>query len=137
MTKQRSEVEALLGADHGLDNRQVAKLERLADQIADRYPGVAAKADREAALAMAHELLTAVVDPDRVVHELGLELFRVRRAERDTLVRIEQAAVMLVEDPPGEGVRSESGFARRAGVDRMTIRKWRGRRDRKRGGGDG
>lgn len=129
MTNQRDEVAAWLGDGHGLDDGQVAELARLYDQIAERYPGPYDKVDREAALATAHELLVAA-DPASVVTELGGELLRARQLERSTLARMQQAAVQLVEprEAKPKGVRSQSGFARAAGVDRMLVLKWLGLR---------
>jgi hypothetical protein len=125
--KTRGEVEVWLGDGHGLDDSQVAELRRQAGLIADRYPDD--EAEREVALTAALELLTEG-DPEATVAGMGRDLAASRSQERAALVRIEQAASMLVEPPElkPKGVRSQSGFARAAGVDRMTVLKWLGLR---------
>jgi len=127
--QQRGEVEVWLGDDHGLDDGQVAELRRQASLIAARYPDPGDASEREAALSAAREVLTAD-DPGTVVAGMGDELGQARSSQRMALVRIEQAAAMLVEPPESKpkGVRSQSGFAKTAGVDRMTVLKWLGLR---------
>lgn len=136
MTKakaQRSEAEAwmrsakaTLGAHPHLGH---ARAERIAAQIVNRYPSLDDEAARDAAVAAAYEVLVAD-NPESVVAGMGDELGRARSLQRMALVRIEQAASMLVEPPESKpkGVRSQSGFARAAGVDRMTVLKWLGLR---------
>jgi hypothetical protein len=129
MTTQRSEVEAWLGDGHGLDDRQVAEIQRQADQIAARYPDPDDEDARGTALMVAYRVLT-YEDPELVVADLGEKLSRNRRERRAVMVQLEQAASMLVEPPEArpKGVRSQSGFATLAGVDRMTVLKWLGLR---------
>jgi hypothetical protein len=45
-------------------------------------------------------------------------------AERKALVALRQVAVMRI----GNGDATEAGFAHQAGVDRMAVRKWLGKR---------
>jgi hypothetical protein len=136
MTKaktQRHEVEAWLGDSHGLDGELVAEFERQSDLIAARYPDPDDETERETARTAAYEVLSAGkhgLTHEALVVAMGDELGRARSQERAALVRIEQAASMLVEPPESKpkGVRSQSGFAKAAGVDRMTVLKWLGLR---------
>lgn len=43
---------------------------------------------------------------------------------RNALADLKEAALMLIES----GEYTEAGFAKAAGVDRMTVRNWRGKR---------
>src|SRR5437899_3329894 len=65
-----------------------------------------------------------VIDEDDPVAYLASDLTRARLAESRALAGLRQAAVMAV----GGGGESEAGFARRAGVDRMAVRGWLGKR---------
>jgi hypothetical protein len=120
---QRYEIEEWLGDDHGLDVDRVTDLVSAADEIACRYPDPDDRDDREAALTVAYRLM--VEDPETVVAALRVERERGRLA----LLGLQQAAHTLVEDGATRwsGIRSEAGFARAAGVDRMTVRDWRGK----------
>lgn len=132
MTKQRSELDAWLGAARGtlgavVDSRQA---ERVAAEIFNRYPDD--KTEREVALTAALELLVEG-DPEATVAGMGRDLAAARSQERAAQLRLGQVASMLVEAPSMEnpnpkGVRSQSGFAKAAGVDRMTVLKWLGLR---------
>lgn len=115
---QRHELEAWLGDDHGLTDVQIDELANTVHAIAERHPDD--DAEQEAALTAAYQV--AVGEGD-VVAEQGERLSYARRAEQKALSALQQAAVELVPDS-----ESESGFARRAGVDRMTVRKWTGKR---------
>lgn len=125
---QRYELDAWLGDDHGLTEDQITDLLATANEIAERYPDPDDEDDRETALTVAYRLLVEPVED--VVTELGLELFRARMAEVRCKVALKQAAHELVRSDAvrGDGVASEDGFAYAAGVDRMTVRKWLGKR---------
>ncbi|MGW6202564.1 hypothetical protein ACWF9B_02755 [Streptomyces sp. NPDC055089] len=60
---------------------------------------------------------------DTVVTDLAQRRAAARAAELDALAGLQQAAIVLIE----RGDTTESGFARQAGVDRMTVRKWHGK----------
>jgi hypothetical protein len=119
---QRYEIETWLGDDHRLTDDQVEQLRQTSDQIAERYPDPDDADEREAALIVAHQLMTA---GPSVVDELAGGLLRARVAEARALAGIRQAAVELVTPA---GPETEAGFARRAGVDRMAVRGWLGKR---------
>lgn len=127
-TTQRHEIEAWLGDDHGLTDQQIDDLMRTADEIADRHPDPDDHAERHAALTVAYRLMTGDTG---VVDELGRELTAARAAESLALTGLKQAADMLL---PGGGrplpssSETEAGFARRAGVTRMAVRDWLGKR---------
>jgi hypothetical protein len=121
VTVQRHEIEAWLGDDHSLTDDQIDDLMREADEIAERYPDADDQDERDAALAAAYRIM--VGEADSLVEELGRERLTARIAEAKALAGLRQAATMLV--PASE---SESGFARRAGVDRMAVRGWLGKR---------
>lgn len=118
---QRHDIEAWLGDDHGLTGEQVGKLQHTADDIAAHWPDEDERDEREAALTVAYRLMAG---DDGVVEELGQVLADARTAELRALAGLQQAAVTLV--PAGRD--TEAGFGRRGGVDRMTVRKWLGKR---------
>lgn len=124
---QRYELEAWLGEDNdrrghgGLMHDQVTELLTIANNIEARYPNDDESSDREAALTTAYRLM--VESPEDVVDELAMKLLHARLAESEALIAIRQAAIILV--PKGW---SENGFANAAGVDRMAVRGWLGKR---------
>ncbi|WP_331764767.1 hypothetical protein [Streptomyces sp. NBC_01238] len=117
---QRYELEAWLGNDHGLTDDQIDELLVQADEIDTRCGGDPDEA-REA-LTAAYRLMRE--DTDIVVAELAQSLTAARAAELDALAGLRQAAITLI----GSGDATESGFAKQAGIDRMTVRKWLGKR---------
>lgn len=118
---QRHDMEAWLGDDHGLTGEQVGELQHTADDIAARWPDEDDRDEREAALTAAYRLMAG---DDDVVEELGQVLADARSTELRALAGLQQAAITLVPTHR----ESEAGFGRRAGVDRMTVRKWLGKR---------
>lgn len=118
---QLFELEAWLGDNHELAEGQLAELLRLADEIHGRYPDPDDQAERDAALSTAYQLL---LGNDEVIDELAQKRANARAAESHALAGLRQAALMLI---PTES-RTESGFARQAGVDRMAVRGWLGKR---------
>lgn len=120
MATQLHEIEAWLGDDHGLTSEQIDELAHTADEITDRYPDEDDRDEREAALTAAYRIM--IGDQD-VVEELAAELTRARHAQVRALAGLRQAAVTLI---PGD--ETQAGFARRAAVDRMTVRDWLGLR---------
>jgi len=118
---QRYEIEAWLGDDHGLTTEQVDRLTATASEINRRYPDPDDADEREAALTLAYRLM--VEGHPQVVAELSAALTGARLAEVRALAALRQCAVTLV--PAAE---SEAGFARMAGVDRMAVRGWLGKR---------
>lgn len=116
---QRYELEAWLGDDHGLSNEQIAELLGHADEIADRYPDPDDKPERDAALSAAYRML---IGERNVIEQLATERAAAKAAEACALAGLRQLAIM--QSRAGE---SESGFARRANVDRMAVRKWLGK----------
>ncbi|MEU8469539.1 hypothetical protein AB0F30_16720 [Streptomyces sp. NPDC029006] len=118
---QQYELEAWLGDDHGLEGDQVAELLRLADEINGRYPDPDDQPERDAALSTAYQLM---LGQDEVIDELAQKRSNAKAAESQALAGLRQAALMLI---PNES-RTESGFARQVGVDRMAVRNWLGKR---------
>lgn len=107
-----------------LTAEQVDDLTAAAAEIGRRYPDPDDAAEREAALTLAYRLM--VEDHSQVVAELADSLAAARLAEVSALAALRQSAVTLVRDrgKGGRGITSEAGFARAAGVDRMTVRGW-------------
>lgn len=124
---QRYELEAWIGDNHGLNEDQIGELLTQVNEIADRYPDPDDQAERDAALTTAYQLIAPayrLTDTDRdIVETLAREREAARAAEVRALASLQQAAIMQIK-PGGE---TESGFARRANVDRMTVRKWLGK----------
>lgn len=118
---QRYELEAWLGEDDGLDEEQIDELLRHADDIQERYPDPDHQAEREVALSTAYRLLRL---EEEVITELSQERSDARAAESRALAGLRQAAIMLIPN----GSRTEAGFARQVGVDRMAVRNWLGKR---------
>lgn len=119
---QRFELDAWLGDDHGLTDDQIEELLRTADEIEEQYPDEDDRDDREAALTAAYRLM--VEAPEDLVAELAAERTAARIAERKALVALRQVAVTRINN----GDATEAGFAQQAGVDRMAVRKWLGKR---------
>ncbi len=119
---QRHEILAWLGDDHTLTSDQLDEFTTAASEIEQQYPDTDDQDEAQAALIAAYRLL--VEDQASVVSELSAQLASARRAELLAVAGLKQAANQLI----GPGQRSESGFAREAGVDRMTVRAWRGKR---------
>lgn len=128
MPMQRHEMLAWLGDSHGLTDEQVDDLTAIADDIEDRYPsddpddlsGADVRDEREAALTAAYRILSG----DRaVIDELARERATARTDEIKALAGLRQAALMVVD----HGM-TESGFTDRAGLNRMSVRKWLGKR---------
>lgn len=118
---QRYEIEAWLGDDHGLTEEQFETFTQIAQDVEARYPGPDDADDAQEALTVAHRLL---VDDSEVLDELHQELLAARVAESRVLAAIQQAAMQLIPSKQ----ETEAGFARRVGVDRMTVRGWLGKR---------
>lgn len=139
---QRHEIEAWLGDDHGLTDDQVTGLMEISDEIYARYctpdEGVddpemveldlaqASEVERQEALTTAYRLM--VEQPGEVVTQLGVALRSTRQQETRVMAALRQAARQLVATGGGQGIESQAGFARAAGVDRMTVRDWLGLR---------
>ncbi|WP_328313071.1 hypothetical protein OG432_24330 [Streptomyces sp. NBC_00442] len=119
---QRYELEAWLGDDHGLTDDQIDELLRTADDIAERYPDEDDKDDREASLTAAYRLMTE--SSEELIAELANERANARLAERKAFVGLRQIAVTRINNDDA----TEAGFAKQAGIDRMTVRKWLGKR---------
>lgn len=119
---QRHEILAWLGDNQGgLTDDQLDEFAALAKDIADRYPDPDDRDEAEAALIAAHQLL--VEGPDAVIAGLAAARITARAAEVAALAGLQQAAVQLIP----AGGRTEAGFGREAGIDRMTVRKWLGK----------
>jgi hypothetical protein len=122
MTTQRHEILAWLGDDHGLTEDQIDELLHTADEIEEQYPGEDDRDDREAALTAAYRLMTEV--PENLIAELAAERTAARIAERKALVALRRVGVTRI----GNGDATEAGFAQQAGIDRMAVRRWLGKR---------
>lgn len=116
---QRYELEAWLGDDHGLDEDQINELLAKADEIDERCDGDPDEMGEE--LVAAYRLMRE--EPDTVVAELADRRVAASVAEANALAGLRQAAIVLI----GRGDETEAGFARKARVDRMTVRKWLGK----------
>lgn len=117
---QRYELDAFLGDDHGLNDDQIAELLAKADDIEERCDADPEEMTEE--LVAAYRLMRE--EPGEVVKELADRRLAAVVAEMMALAGLRQAAIVLIE----RGDFTESGFARAAGVDRMTVRKWLGKR---------
>jgi hypothetical protein len=119
-TMQRYELDAFLGDDHGLDEEQINELLAKADEIEERCDADPDEMGEE--LVAAYRLMRE--NPGEVVKELADRRLAASIAELNALAGLRQAAIVLIE----RGDFTESGFSRAAGVDRMTVRKWLGKR---------
>ncbi len=117
---QQYELEAFLGDDHGLNEGQIAELLAKADEIEERCDADPDEMGEE--LVAAYRLMRE--NPGDVVKELAERRLAAIVAEANALAGLRQAAIVLIE----RGDFTESGFSRAAGVDRMTVRKWLGKR---------
>jgi hypothetical protein len=116
---QRYELDAWLGDDHGLDDDQIDELLAKADEIEERCDADPDEMREE--LVAAYRLMR---EPSGdVVKELADRRLAASVEEANALAGLRQAAIVLV----GRGDFTESGYARAAGVDRMTVRKWLGK----------
>ncbi|MCP9998007.1 hypothetical protein LUX34_24150 [Streptomyces werraensis] len=119
---QRYELEAWLGDDHELTDEQIEDLLRTAGDLEEQYPDEDDREDRDAALTAAYRLM--VETPEDLVAELAAARTAARAAERKALVALRQIAVTRISN----GDATEAGFAQQAGVDRMAVRRWLGKR---------
>ncbi|MEU0659643.1 hypothetical protein [Streptomyces lavendulocolor] len=119
---QRYELEAWLGDDHGLTEEQIGELLSMAGEIDERYPDSDDQVERDAALAAAYRLMREA--PEDLVEELARERADARVAERKALAGLRQIGITRI----AHGDDTEAGFARRAGLDRMAVRRWLGKR---------
>lgn len=117
---QRYELEAFLGDDHGLAEDQIAELLAKADEIEERCDADPDEMSEE--FVAAYRLMRE--EPDAIVAELAQRRLEAVVAEANALAGLRQAAIVLI----GRGDATEAGFARQAGVDRMTVRKWLGKK---------
>ena len=116
---QRYELEAWIGDDHGLNEEQITELLAKADEIEERCDADPDEMSEE--LVTAYRLMNET--PGAVVKELADRRLAASVAEVNALAGLRQAAIVLI----GRGDFTESGFARAANVDRMTVRKWLGK----------
>jgi hypothetical protein len=119
---ERHEILAWLGDNPGLTDNQIADLMSIADDLAERYEDD--REGRDAALTVAYRLMVEPVED--VVAELASELTAARVAEANAGAALQVAAKICIHDN-ARGIHSEAGFARAAGVDRMTVRNWIGK----------
>lgn len=117
---QRYELDAYLGDDHGLDEDQIAELLAKTDDIEERCDADPDEMREE--LVAAYRLMRE--EPNIVVAELAERRIEAIVAEANALAGLRQSAIVLI----GRGDATEAGFARLAGVDRMTVRKWLGKK---------
>jgi hypothetical protein len=118
VTMQRYELEAWLGDDHGLGDDELGELLDQANEIEERYPDTDDQAERDAALSAAYRLMTEPTED--VLADYGKQRSDARAAASVASAALQQAARTVV----GPDRLSESGFARVATVDRMSVRKW-------------
>lgn len=99
------------------------QLHAIAADLATRYPDEADRPAREAARDTARRLLAGDTN---TVDELAAELAEVRHREASIKAALGQAARMVIK-PGTRGSDSEVAFARRVGVNRLTVRDWLGK----------
>ncbi|MFJ7963114.1 hypothetical protein [Streptomyces sp. NPDC096324] len=119
---QQHELEAWLGDGHGLDADELAELLNQAEDIEARYPDADDQPERDAALTVAYRLMTEPTED--VLADYGQQRAAARAALSATSAALQQAARTVI----AHDKLSEAGFARVAGVDRMSVRKWTGKR---------
>ena len=119
MNTQRHEIEAWLGDNHGLDDDQIDQLVNICDTIAARYPDADDQPERDAALTAAYRILAG----EDILDELGKEHADAVAADARALAGLQQAAHMLI----GQTI-SENAFRERGRLNRMSVRKWLGKR---------
>jgi hypothetical protein len=112
MAIQRHEIEAWLGPAFG--EAQVDRVHREAVRIWARYPDQDDAVEREAALSATTQYLLG----ETTIDDAGESLLRARIDAAGALAAAQQIAVMCVADG-----MTEAEAARRAGIDRMTVRK--------------
>lgn len=115
---QRYELEAWLGDNHGLDEKELTELLDQANEIEERYPDIDDQVERDAALSAAYRLKTEPVED--VLVDYGKRRSEARAAASAASAALQQAARIVVAPDK----LSEAGFARVAQVDRMSVRKW-------------
>jgi DNA-binding transcriptional regulator YiaG len=120
---QRYELIDWLGDNQGdLTDDQVTELLATANAIEDQYPDADDQDEAQAALTAEYRLM--VENNAELIDDLANNLMRARIAQAEALAGIQQVARTVVTT----GEISENEFARMAGVDRMTVRKWLGKR---------
>ena len=119
---QRDELGTWLGDEYDLTNLTEAQLGRL-HSLADAFDEWCdSDYDPEPGKVICRTAYRIVTGDDSVIAELSAARAAAKRAEELAMAGLEQAAYQLISV---EGSESEAGFARRAKVDRMTVRKWR------------
>ncbi|MGW7350929.1 hypothetical protein [Streptomyces sp. NPDC054784] len=116
---QQYEIEAWLGHNHGLTAEQIGELAAVARRLDERYSDDQ-RAEKEAALTAAYRILAG---DEEAVAEIASSLAAAREVHARAMAEAWVAAELLI---PGHA--TESGLAKRFGLDRMTIRKWLGKR---------
>lgn len=118
--QQQDELEAWLGpAVADLDDEQIQQIQSEADRIDERYDEPDEMEERDAALSAAVQYILGEID----LEQAGMALLRARVAESKAYAAAVQVGVMAVE-----AGMPEAEVARKLGVDRMTVRKWLGKR---------
>ncbi|MEW2631648.1 hypothetical protein AB0903_08305 [Streptomyces sp. NPDC048389] len=122
MGMQQYELEAWLGDDHKLTDDQLTELLATADEIADQYPDPDDQPLAEQALVVAYRLM---IEPaEDVVTDFGEQRAHARALEAASVAGLQQAARTLI---PARTM-PEATFSQRAGIDRMAVRRWLGKR---------
>jgi hypothetical protein len=112
------DVEAWLPDDHDLTDEQVEQLREVADRLGRRHPGDGNADERQIALTIAYRALrgdTAVID------ELATDLADAQEAAWQATAGLRMAARFFVTP---HGPLADGEYARRAGVNRATVRNW-------------
>jgi hypothetical protein len=116
----RRDIEAWLGpALDEMTEEQIDRMQQAADRIDDRYPDPDDEQEREAARIAACQYLLG----ETTIDDVRESLLRARLQVGEALAAAQQIAVLCVADG-----MTEAEAARRAGIDRMTIRKALGKR---------
>lgn len=102
----------------------VPRFEAIEAQLAELYPGDEHVHERGAALRAAARHLIGDIDPGVAGDELDEA-----RTEHEAAAAAARMVVMLTNEDRGPG--HESALSREVGVDRLTIRKWLGKQDRR------
>ncbi|ARQ95477.1 HTH DNA binding protein [Mycobacterium phage Shandong1] len=100
----------------------VARYQNTVDAIEAAMPGEGREHERRAAIDAAALYLVEDLDAERA----GDDLHAAREAYEAAAAAARVFTLLAIEDGA-----SEAGLARDLGVDRLTVRKWRGKQDRR------
>ncbi|AFN37733.1 HTH DNA binding protein [Mycobacterium phage MacnCheese] len=100
----------------------VARYENMVEQIEALYPGPERAHERDAAIEQVALYLVDEAEPETV----GAAMREAREAYEAAMAATKAYVLLAVEDDA-----TEAGLARGLGIDRLTVRKYRGKQDRR------